>query len=164
MTATRTPSSLTLNCRSAAGCQTAKPFIILVLHSVVADDRSLAHLNFRSPSIRHERIYEFLSFIESIKSSNIQPPVLTFDGDVSPFVRSNSSSQNCVTADLFSYFFDLRHRQEISDGSRLTFGRFQHGDCPRLRASPLAAPDLGPINRTSRRIRSGPARAASLSA
>jgi hypothetical protein len=63
MTAIRTPSSLTLNCRSAAGCKTAKPFIILVLHSVIADDRSLAHLNFSSPSIRHERIYEFLSFI-----------------------------------------------------------------------------------------------------
>src|SRR5215468_6641296 len=85
-------------------------FIILVLHSVVADDLSRDQVNFSSPSIRHERIDEFLSFIESIKGSNIQLPVLTFGSDVSPFVRSNSSGPNRVTAHLFTYFFDLRHR------------------------------------------------------
>src|SRR5262249_47131576 len=83
--------------------RTAKPFIILMLHSVVADDLSRGQVNFSSPSIRHERIDEFLSFIESIKGSNIQLPVLTFGSDVSPFVRSNSSSgPNRVTAHLFS--------------------------------------------------------------
>src|SRR5215475_530352 len=90
--------------------RTAKPFIILVLHSVVTDDLSRDQVNFSSPPIRHERIDEFLSFIESIKGSNIQLPVFTFGSDVSPFVRSNSSGPNRVAAHLFTYFFDLRHR------------------------------------------------------
>jgi len=68
--------------------RTAKPFIILVLHSVVADDLSRDQVNFSSPSIRHERIDEFLSFIESIKGSNIQLPVLTFGSDVADPTRA----------------------------------------------------------------------------
>src|SRR5215475_1916392 len=90
--------------------RTTKPFIILVLHSVVADDLSRDQVNFSSPSIRHECIDEFLSFVESVKGSNIQLPVFTFGSDVSPFARSNSSSPNRVTAHLSTYFSDLRHR------------------------------------------------------
>src|SRR5262245_13362490 len=90
--------------------RTTKAFIILVLHSVVADDISRDQVNFSSPSIRHERIDEFLNFIESIKVSKIQLHVLNFGVAVFPFVRSNSSGPNRVTAHLFTYFFDLRHR------------------------------------------------------